>query len=214
MLFVSHKILSLITSNACAKVGQVPCGAILQADDIALISLTVTGLQHLVSLCEEYSRLWRFSYNPIKSKTIVFGESARNKRYGNDHFDVILNGQVIEKVSNCVHVGVVLNSAHGNTERTKNAISKMRGGLMSIIGHGGKLPELTCITAIKLYKSIVLPRSLYGSELWYQLSKDDLHKLEVAHRFFLKYIQSFPFPKGQELLLYKTCLTPLVLSHI
>ena len=192
MLFIHELAQSLIKSNTCAKVGQVACGAILQADDIALVTLTLNGLQTLVSLCEEYSKLWRFSYNPIKSKVIIFGESNRNIRSGNDHFAVKLYDEEIEKVSSCIHVGIALNSSKYTATRTNNAISKMRGGLMSIIGHGVKLPELSCITAVKLYKSIVLPSSLYGSELWYRLTRNDITKLEVAHRFCLKYIQSFP----------------------
>jgi hypothetical protein len=145
-----------------------------------------------VSLCEEYSNVWRFSYNPVKSNVIIFGESNRNIRYGNDHLIVKLYDQAIEKVSSCSHVGITLNSSKHTADRTVNVINKMRGGLMSIIGHGVQLPELSCITSVKLYKSIVLPRSLYGSELWYRLTSDDISKLEVAHRFCLKYIQSFP----------------------
>ena len=63
---------------------------------------------------------------------------------------------------------------------------------MSVLGCRLNLTELSCITAIKLYKSIVLPRCLYGSELWHKLSKQDLTKLEEAHRFCLKKIQCFP----------------------
>jgi hypothetical protein len=63
---------------------------------------------------------------------------------------------------------------------------------MEIIGSGIRVSEVGCITAIKLYKSIVLPRCLYGTELLYNISKPDVTKLQVAHRFSLKHIQSFP----------------------
>jgi hypothetical protein len=51
---------------------------------------------------------------------------------------------------------------------------------------------MSCLSAIKLYKSIVLPRGLYGAELWSELSKIEVNKLERAHRFCLKYIQHLP----------------------
>ena len=63
---------------------------------------------------------------------------------------------------------------------------------MSIIGSGVNLPELSCMAAIKMYKTVVLPRALYGVELWHKITQADLSKLEVAHRFCIKIIQSFP----------------------
>ena len=40
------------------------------------------------------------------------------------------------------------------------------------------------------YKSIVLPKALYGCEFWDNLSKDDVYLLEKSHMYCLKYIQS------------------------
>ena len=51
---------------------------------------------------------------------------------------------------------------------------------------------MSCLTAIKLYKTIVPPRSLYGAELWFKITNDQLKKLERAHRFCLKIIQAMP----------------------
>ncbi len=38
----------------------------------------------------------------------------------------------------------------------------------------------------------MLSRALYGCELWYNLTNSDIDKMEVGHRFCLKYMQSIP----------------------
>ena len=43
-----------------------------------------------------------------------------------------------------------------------------------------------------IYKSIVLPKALYGCEVWSQLSPTQLSTLERAHRFCVKFMQSLP----------------------
>ena len=53
MVFIHDLAVSLQSSPYGCKVGQVPCGGILQADDIALMALPPTGFQNLLLLCEE-----------------------------------------------------------------------------------------------------------------------------------------------------------------
>ena len=162
----------------------------LQADDIALAALSVNGLQDLVSMCESYSKLWKFSYNPVKSKVMVFQKSP--KRQAVDKLiTIVLYGKEVEQVTQYVHVGIPLNSTI-NTNRAKDVATKMRGCLMGIIGSGINVSQIGCTTATKLYKYIVLPRCLYGTELWCGITKTDIAKLHISHRFCLKKIQSFP----------------------
>jgi hypothetical protein len=190
MLYIHDLAETLINSNCVARVGQVPCGAVLQADDIALAALTVSGLKSLVSYCELYSKQWRFLYNPVKSKMLIFGKASRKGNCLNE-CEVTLYNHVIDKVSNYSHVGITLDISKKNISIT-NASAKMRGGLMSILGSRINVSSLSCVTAVKLYRTIVLPRGLYGAELWCRLTKADMSKLEIAHRFCLKIIQSFP----------------------
>ncbi len=52
--------------------------------------------------------------------------------------------------------------------------------------------SMSCVSAVKLYKLIVLSPSLYGCELWYNLRNSDMDMMDVGDRFCLKYIQSIP----------------------
>jgi hypothetical protein len=125
MLYVHDLAVSLLQSDFGAKIGQTLCGAVLQADDIALSALTVSGLQSMVKCCEQYSRYWRFNYNPVKSKVLVFGESVRRKQLAHMRHSVKLYGQTVEEVTSCDHVGVTLNVFFNSADRSTTAAAKM-----------------------------------------------------------------------------------------
>ena len=45
------------------------------ADDISLLVLYPTFLQHLMNIAYEYSLKWRYEFNNIKSGMVTYGES-------------------------------------------------------------------------------------------------------------------------------------------
>lgn len=63
---------------------------------------------------------------------------------------------------------------------------------MSILSVNTKNAGMSCLTALKLYRCIVIPRALYGAELWYHLTHNHLAKLEAAHNGAIRCIQNFP----------------------
>jgi len=61
--------------------------------------------------------------------------------------------------------------------------------------HSGLSPlSLNPSIPIRVYKSVVIPKALYRSELWSSMTPADLRKLEHSHRFCLKhnFIQGLP----------------------
>ena len=62
---------------------------------------------------------------------------------------------------------------------------------MSLAGAGVRPNGLNPLTCANLLKVIVLPRSLYGCELWSQLSNQLVVQLERMQRFCLKIAQGF-----------------------
>jgi hypothetical protein len=192
MMYIHDLAVTLQSSQYGCKVGQVSCGGVLQADDIVIMALTPLALQNLLLICEDYSRNWRYKYNPIKSKILVFGEGPRTKHRLHGERTFLLYGKEVEQVSESVHVGITLNAHGNNTTRTANAVSKMRRSFMSIKCSGTNSTGMSCLTAIKLYRTVVLPRCLYGAELWLNLTDDHLKQIEIAHHFCLKIIQAMP----------------------
>jgi hypothetical protein len=189
MMYIHELAQALQTSALGCKVGNVSIGGVLQADDIAIMALTPSALQALLTICETYSNVWRYRYNPVKSKILVFSNRQRSKR-SRAGGEFLLYDKVIENVEESVHVGITLNIFQNNLQRMTKSASKIRGGLMAIAG--SRASGLSCCTAIKLYKTVVLPRGLYGAELWSRLNKNELSTIERAHRFCLKFIQRLP----------------------
>ena len=77
-------------------------------------------------------------------------------------------------------------------ENITSASTKLKGTLLSLSNCGLHEDGLNPLTARYLYKSIILPKALYGCELWNNLSPKQLSMLELAHRFCAKYMQSLP----------------------
>jgi len=72
---------------------------------------------------------------------------------------------------------------------TKDASVNMRGTHMRIVSKGIGPAALNINTLIKMYNSADLPKALYGSEPWCNVSAKDLSKLHKAHIFCIKHIQ-------------------------
>ena len=64
--------------------------------------------------------------------------------------------------------------------------------MFSLINCGVHSNGINPISASKLYTSIVLPRALYGCELWNGITKSNIAHLEATHHFCLKRLQSLP----------------------
>ena len=54
-------------------IGSVFAGALLYADDIALLACSCFDLQKLINVCIAYGIQWDISFNPVKSQIACFG---------------------------------------------------------------------------------------------------------------------------------------------
>ena len=77
-------------------------------------------------------------------------------------------------------------------ENVKEAASKLKGAFLSLINSGVHEGGLNPITSKSIYKAVVLPKAIYGFELWYSLQSKHIDLLEKAHKFCVKFMQSLP----------------------
>ncbi len=61
---------------------------------------------------------------------------------------------------------------------------------MSVVNCVIRISDIGSIAAAKIFTNVVMPRGMYGDELWYSFGNGQLHALEVANRFCLKHLQS------------------------
>ena len=190
LVFNNDVIKQLRDSGLGAKVGDIYCGSPVQADDFALISLTGCGLQGMMNICFKYSRLWRYLYNASKTKILVRGVSRRIKESQTVRRRWHLGSQEVEATSEAKHVGVWICDRQGVQKCVSKGCDRGRGTFMSLAGSGVRPKGLNPLTSCKLYKTIVLPRALYGCELWYELTSECINQLERFQRLCCKICQN------------------------
>ena len=189
LLFINDLLVELRNSGIGARVCDEWCGAVVQADDMALIALTICGLQCMMDICNTYSQKWRYSYNSTKSKITVHGEKEAVKKKRQLTCKWYLGSEQVLEFDDVTHVGIIISKNMCNSKGIKEACSKGRGCFMGLAGSGVRPSGLSPITIGKLYKTIVLPRALYGCELWNGLTVDSKVRLERMHRFCMKIAQ-------------------------
>ena len=94
-----------------------------------------------------------------------------------------------KRLHNYVHLGIKCNQFLEAGTMVDDACNKLRGTYLSLV-HSGLSP-LSLNPSISI-KTVVIPKALYGSELWSSMTPADLRKLEHSHRFCLKHMQGLP----------------------
>ena len=61
--------------------------------------------------------------------------------------------------------------------------TKMSSTLFAVIDSGLKPTSTSPLTLLKLFKTICIPRALFGCELMSNLSRTEMNVLEVTYRF-------------------------------
>ena len=78
------------------------------------------------------------------------------------------------------------------SEAVSEACRKLKSTFFSITKNGLSPRGLNPLTFASIYKTVVLPKAIYGCELWNTLSTSNVSQLEKAHRLCLKYMQNMP----------------------
>ena len=102
--------------------GSIKVNNLVYADDLALLSPSVKGLDRLLDICEGYGKDNDIKYNPKKSTTMII----RSEWYKNVHFPAFkLNGEDLKEVTQTkyMHLGHIL--THDLTD-DKDVLRKCR----------------------------------------------------------------------------------------
>ncbi|CAC5397068.1 unnamed protein product [Mytilus coruscus] len=123
----------------------------VQADDIALLSKTEKGMQHLNNICQTYSDSWAFKFSPTKSNVLHY--SKKNKSVSNN---LTLYDDIIPFVTSAKHVGILLNCKFISMNQTLNACKVWRATALSVLNSGIHPSILNLLTCSKIILQICL----------------------------------------------------------
>ena len=143
--------------------GSINTSIVVYADDIILISPTLKHLQLMVQSCERFGEVNGLKFNSSSGKTqfIISGNSPLVNP------QIMLNEELVNPVSQLKHLGFIW----GTSSRKKitlqnhidNRISELWSTISSLISCGVR--KMHPNTIVSIFKSIVLPKVLYGLEL-------------------------------------------------
>ena len=75
-MYVDDLVAELRQSGFGLYIGSVFTGALLYADDIALLACSCLGHQKLINICMAYGLQWDIRFNPAKSQIVCFGSKS------------------------------------------------------------------------------------------------------------------------------------------
>jgi hypothetical protein len=179
-LAIDSIVYRIKSANVGCYISTICCSIFLYADDILLLSPTVTGLQILLSACEKELVDLDMRINAKKSLCIRFGS-----RYNVPCSELVtLDGSILKWVDKCRYLGVSFVS--GRTLRCcyDYAKSKFFRAFNSIFGKVGRTASEEVV--ISLIRAKCLPILLYATEVCPLLSRN-VQSLEfTVTRLFMK----------------------------
>ena len=168
-LYTDTLLHNLSESGVGCYIGNTFMGAFAYADDIALLSPSLTGMKRMLTICEEFSIQYDIIFNATKSKLIVYNTSSENLN------PLFMNESMIP-LSECEkHLGCCIGK-NCMSKRIDKLICEMYSNVNKLMINFHK-----CSIDVKytLFKSFCMP--LYGASLLNYDSKD-VNRLLTAWR--------------------------------
>ena len=160
-------------------------GAMVFADDIILLSATITGLQTMVDLCNKFtaSRNLKFGTNSnaekSKTKCIVF---SKNKRDWKPIVAIKLNEDKLPWVDKVKHLGNVLQNDNSMSADILQKRAKFIAKVNSLLQEFHYVTPDIFLSIVKTYAT-----SFYGSGLW-NLSSAECERLYTTWNVSIRQI--------------------------
>jgi hypothetical protein len=168
------------------RIGCIPLGPIMCADDLALLSDTSLGMQYLVNEAGADASRERYSFSMTKTKSIA------SKEVGPNPIAALLYGNPLQFTKQEKHLGIIRTVDGKCKETVKDRIQTARRtaySLMSAGLHG--LNGISPGACLKVFDAYVTPRLVYGLETLV-IDKASMKVLETFYRHYLRCFQHLP----------------------
>ena len=156
--------------------------ALFYADDMAVLAPSIHGLQSLLQICGDYCLEWDIALNAKKSKNMTFG-----KKIAISH-DILLNGKVIDWVTEWVYLGVNLKSYKNFDCSITNRVKKSYRCANAIFRIDGRSNDLVML---QLVESHCVPILTYAVENIHVSNRDERRQLRVAYNSLFRKIFNY-----------------------
>ena len=188
--FINSLVIELEESRMCCLVDNSHVSPVSYADDLATACLAKANVDTIMGIAYKHSCRWRYRFNARKSAVLVYGESVlQTKKLKHDRQYRIGKNKVYEK-ANYDHVGVKSCINGRFVDRTIEKVKKGRRAFYSASGIGIKGGGLNMTTCNLIFWTIIVPITLFGSELWV-LGEQDLFEIDNFQKHIGRRMQRF-----------------------
>ena len=130
----------------------------------------------------------KYLYNAGKSAVIVMNERPNEYRSATRSWS--LGNDTVSELNTYKHLGITLSKYCNRSINVEECCQKLRSTFLTLVHCGLFENGIHPLSAKIVYKSIVLPKALYGCELWDALSDDQTLLIERSHRYCIKQMQA------------------------
>lgn len=160
-VYINSLLESLSSRMEGVHLGQLVVNNIVFADDITLVANTAPDLQTLIDLCTTYSKDWRFSFNPSKSKCLAINTGMFRS---DSEFVWTMNGEPMESSTSAEILGAVFSGNGSSDAHISARISKCRSSFYSLQNKGILHSYISPAVKAFIWKTYCLPVLLYAIE--------------------------------------------------
>ncbi len=161
---------------------------LLYADDLVLLSPTEEGLQDSLNLLEDFCQSWALTVNLQRTRVMMFQKRSRSQR---PTHTFTLAHRTIETTKTYTYLGLKITPT-GNFTLAVNELKEKAQRAFYAIKRSIKI-DIPIQIWLKMFKAVIEPIALYGSEVWGPSIKFDFlnwekHPIETLHLDFCKRI--------------------------
>ena len=183
-LFYKDLIDDLNSSTMGISINNKHLNVICYADDILLVSLTVTGLQKLINVTSNNVESNGLRFNPSKSQCMVVGKQCLP--FPEWH----INSTCLKIYKSIQYLGTTL-SNNNNRLHVDSRIKSCRRAFYSLQGAGLCTKGITPFTKAYLWNSAIRPILLYGNNCIH-LNKSNTNELNKIQSSLIKAALNLP----------------------
>jgi len=134
---------------------------LLFADETVLFSYSKEGIQFQLNQRYTYCSNWGITVNTAKTVVMIFKKHNRRT----ETVELLYTNQVLQVVKCFTYLGVNL-SSNGNFQQTQKSLSQQSLNGLFYLNSVFDMISLDISDKVRLFDSMVLPKSCYGSEVW------------------------------------------------
>ena len=182
-LYMDDLSLMLNCSGIGGYIGTSFINHLCYADDLCLISLSSSGMQHLLNICNEYAATQKLLYNGSKSFSLCFKKNTLKVSAPSFYLDQMK----IPTVKQCRYLGITISTQNSDID-LKRQMRKLYANVNLLLRKFSK-----CSVGVKCFLFKTYCSNLYCAPMWFDCTKAALKKLKIAYNNSLRRFMFLPW---------------------